>query len=409
MTTAGGIILEANRLQLHGNWTLAHYAALRSEVGRIAKRGDAAIETIDLSGIDALDTAGASLLAELAGAARLADIDHWAPELPATRRALLTFLVGAVIAFLGATVLRDFGATIYTVNLVAFAFLREFGVLLAAILLAGRTASAFTAQLGSMKANEELDAIRTLGLDPMELLVLPRVLALMLTLPILTFVGMLSGILGGTPASPRLEADRENPPLIQAEPSPLSSLLSSSEELFLQVDTLLTHANRLLFEENAVNLTRIRGNLEIVSRTLVDRRNAIDQGLAGFRQAGVEAEEGLASLTRLGETANRLLDTEGRLATVVDDASRARSDATLTSHLSAFHSRYRESGPEVVIRLNAQLLDEGSREVLASRRIEVVELSRGESIEAVVTAFGRATEAMSRQLVDWTLESLDRP
>lgn len=111
--------------------------------------------------------------------------------------ALLTFLVGAVVAFLGATVLRDFGATIYTVNLVAFAFLREFGVLLAAILLAGRTASAFTAQLGAMKANEELDAIRTLGLDPMELLVLPRVLALMLTLPILTFVGMLSGILGG--------------------------------------------------------------------------------------------------------------------------------------------------------------------------------------------------------------------
>ncbi|KXS37853.1 MAG: ABC transporter permease [Halomonadaceae bacterium T82-2] len=111
--------------------------------------------------------------------------------------ALLTFLVGAVVAFLGATVLRDFGTTIYTVNLVAFAFLREFGVLLAAILLAGRTASAFTAQLGAMKVNEELDAVRTLGLDPIELLVLPRVLAMMLSLPILTFVGMLSGILGG--------------------------------------------------------------------------------------------------------------------------------------------------------------------------------------------------------------------
>lgn len=111
--------------------------------------------------------------------------------------ALLTFLVGAVTAFLGATVLRDFGATIYTVNLVAYSFLREFGVLLAAILLAGRTASAFTAQLGSMKANEELDAIRVLGLDPIELLVLPRVLAMMVTLPILTFVGMLSGLFGG--------------------------------------------------------------------------------------------------------------------------------------------------------------------------------------------------------------------
>ncbi|MDY0292233.1 MAG: ABC transporter permease [Desulfuromonadaceae bacterium] len=111
--------------------------------------------------------------------------------------ALLTFLVGAVVGFLGATVLRDFGATIYTVNLVVFSFLREFGVLLAAILLAGRTASAFTAQLGSMKANEEIDAIRALGLDPIEVLVLPRVMAMLVTLPILTFVGMLSGIAGG--------------------------------------------------------------------------------------------------------------------------------------------------------------------------------------------------------------------
>ncbi|MES2820760.1 MAG: ABC transporter permease [Pseudomonadota bacterium] len=111
--------------------------------------------------------------------------------------ALLTFLVGAVVAFLGATVLAGFGASIYTVNLVAFSFLREFGVLLTAILMAGRTASAFTAQIGSMKANEEIDAIRTLGLNPIELLVLPRVLAMLVSLPILTFIAMLSGILGG--------------------------------------------------------------------------------------------------------------------------------------------------------------------------------------------------------------------
>ncbi|WP_126535833.1 MlaE family ABC transporter permease [Aerosticca soli] len=111
--------------------------------------------------------------------------------------ALLTFMVGAVVAFLGATVLKDFGATLYTVDLVTFSFLREFGVLLAAILLAGRTASSFTAQIGSMKANEEIDAIRALGLDPMELLVLPRVLALLVALPMLTFIGMLTGILGG--------------------------------------------------------------------------------------------------------------------------------------------------------------------------------------------------------------------
>src|SRR5690606_9552083 len=76
-------------------------------------------------------------------------------------------------------------------------FLREFGVLLTAILLAGRTASAFTAQIGSMKANEELDAIRTLGLDPVELLVLPRVFALLVAPPLLTFIAMLCGMLGG--------------------------------------------------------------------------------------------------------------------------------------------------------------------------------------------------------------------
>ena len=110
---------------------------------------------------------------------------------------LLTFMVGAVVAFLGATVLANFGAGIFTVDLVAFSFLREFGVLLTAILLAGRTASAFTAEIGSMKANEEIDAIRTLGLDPMDLLVLPRVLALLIALPLLTFLAMMAGILGG--------------------------------------------------------------------------------------------------------------------------------------------------------------------------------------------------------------------
>ncbi len=115
--------------------------------------------------------------------------------------ALLTFMVGAVVAFLGATVLSSFGATIYTIDLVAYSFLREFGVLLTAILLAGRTASAFTAQLGSMKVNEELDALRALALSPMEMLVLPRVLALLITLPLLTFVAMISGLLGGAAVS----------------------------------------------------------------------------------------------------------------------------------------------------------------------------------------------------------------
>ena len=111
--------------------------------------------------------------------------------------ALLCFLVGAVVAFLGANVLRDFGATIFVVELVSIAFLREFGVLLTAIILAGRTASAFTAQIGAMVSREEVDAMRTLGLDPVDLLVIPRVLALIVTLPLLTFVAMIAGMLGG--------------------------------------------------------------------------------------------------------------------------------------------------------------------------------------------------------------------
>ena len=114
---------------------------------------------------------------------------------------LLSSLVGAVVAFLGATVLRDFGAELFVIDLVAVSFVREFGVLLTAILLAGRTASAFCAQIGMMKAREEIDAIRTLGLDEIELLVLPRLLALLITLPLLTFIAMLSGLAGGLAVS----------------------------------------------------------------------------------------------------------------------------------------------------------------------------------------------------------------
>ena len=111
--------------------------------------------------------------------------------------ALLCYLVGAVVAFLGANILREFGAEIFVVELVNISFLREFAVLLTAIILAGRTASAFTAQIGAMKSREEIDAIRTLGMDPIDLLVIPRVLALLVMLPLLTFIGMIAGLLGG--------------------------------------------------------------------------------------------------------------------------------------------------------------------------------------------------------------------
>ncbi len=110
---------------------------------------------------------------------------------------LLSYLVGAVIAFLGANILQDFGATIYVVELVNVAFLREFGVLLTAIVLAGRTASAFTAQIGAMVSREEVDAMRTLGLDPVDVLVIPRLLALVVTLPLLSFIADIAGLLGG--------------------------------------------------------------------------------------------------------------------------------------------------------------------------------------------------------------------
>lgn len=110
---------------------------------------------------------------------------------------LLNYLVGAVVAFLGANILADFGAVIFVVELVSIAFLREFGVLLTAIILAGRTASAFTAQIGAMVSREEVDAIRTLGLDPVDLLVLPRVIALLIMLPLLTFIAMMAGLAGG--------------------------------------------------------------------------------------------------------------------------------------------------------------------------------------------------------------------
>ena len=114
---------------------------------------------------------------------------------------LLNYLIGAVVAFLGATVLEQFGATIFTVHLVGFAFMREFGVLLTAILMAGRTASAFTAHIGSMRLHEEIDALKVSGVNPIHVLVLPRVTALLVSLPLLTFIAIGAGILGGMTVS----------------------------------------------------------------------------------------------------------------------------------------------------------------------------------------------------------------
>lgn len=111
--------------------------------------------------------------------------------------ALMGFLIGIVIAYQGADQLRQFGAEVFVVDLIAVSVLRELGILLTAIIVAGRSASAFTAAIGSMKMREEVDALRTLGLDPIEVLVLPRVLALLLMLPVLAVIADLAGLLGG--------------------------------------------------------------------------------------------------------------------------------------------------------------------------------------------------------------------
>lgn len=110
---------------------------------------------------------------------------------------LIAFLIGIVMAYQGADQLRRFGAEIYTIDLLAISVLREIGILLTAIVIAGRSGSAFTAQIGMMTVNQEVDALRTLGLDPLEVLVLPRLLALMIALPLLAFFADLMALVGG--------------------------------------------------------------------------------------------------------------------------------------------------------------------------------------------------------------------
>jgi phospholipid/cholesterol/gamma-HCH transport system permease protein len=110
---------------------------------------------------------------------------------------ILLFLVGIVIAYQGVDQLRRFGGEIFVVDLVGISVLREMGVLISSIVIAGRSGSAFTAQIGTMQVNEEVDAIRTLGLDPLEVLVLPRLFALIIALPLLTFFANMMAILGG--------------------------------------------------------------------------------------------------------------------------------------------------------------------------------------------------------------------
>lgn len=111
--------------------------------------------------------------------------------------ALMAFLIGVVLAFQGSVQLQQFGAEVFVVDLIAVSILRELGILLTSIIVAGRTASAYTAAIGSMKMREEIDAMRTLGLDPAMALFVPRILALLLMLPILGLIANLAGLFGG--------------------------------------------------------------------------------------------------------------------------------------------------------------------------------------------------------------------
>lgn len=110
---------------------------------------------------------------------------------------LISFLIGLILAFVGAVQLELFGAEIYVADLVAIAMAREMGAIMTGIVMAGRTGAAFAAQLGTMTVNEEIDALETMGFDPMDFLVLPRMLALILMMPLLTIYANLMGILGG--------------------------------------------------------------------------------------------------------------------------------------------------------------------------------------------------------------------
>ncbi|MBI3799235.1 MAG: ABC transporter permease, partial [Deltaproteobacteria bacterium] len=176
-------------------------AVKESRLVRIGKATQANIQAVP----DVLDFLGQAVIAFarlLRGKARFrrADLalilqECGAQALPIV--SLISFLVGLILAFIGAVQLRQFGAQIYVANLVGIAMAREMGAMMTGIVMAGRTGAAFAAQLGTMMVNEEIDALSTTGLPPMEFLVLPRMLALMLMVPLLCLYADLVGILGG--------------------------------------------------------------------------------------------------------------------------------------------------------------------------------------------------------------------
>ncbi len=157
-------------------------------------------ETIELTGMLGAVTAAAAGAIVRPRFSRLTSITHHLDRVGFQAIGiivLMTFLVGCIISQQGIYNFRRFGAEDYVVNLLGILVLREIGVLLVTIMVAGRSGSAYTAELGSMKMREEVDALRTMGVDPAEVLILPRVVALVIAMPVLTFLGSMAALIGG--------------------------------------------------------------------------------------------------------------------------------------------------------------------------------------------------------------------
>jgi phospholipid/cholesterol/gamma-HCH transport system permease protein len=175
-----------------------------AETSEIRKLGGVTIRALD--GIRSIaEFSGRTMLALgrfLTGRARFRARDFWLIVQDCGVRALpivslISFLIGLILAFVGNVELSNFGASLYVADLVAIAMVREMGVMMTAIIMSGRTGAAFAAHLGSMKANQEIDALRTFGFEPFDFLVLPRMLALVLMMPLLTIYSNVIGFFGG--------------------------------------------------------------------------------------------------------------------------------------------------------------------------------------------------------------------
>ena len=199
----------------------ADYSTLVEEVRRVKEAPSADVTTVTITGI--LDQVGRTMagigstilsLVDMLGAVlaaswhvlthprsfRLTSTVHHLEQVcwrAVPIVVLITFLIGCIISQQGIFHFRRFGADIFVVDMLGVLVLREIGVLLVAIMVAGRSGSAYTAELGSMKMREEIDALRTMGFDPIEVLILPRMLALVLALPILAFLGAIAALYGG--------------------------------------------------------------------------------------------------------------------------------------------------------------------------------------------------------------------